>query len=51
MAAYIFTGMFTVHAESEDAARDGLMELMNELVGRDNSEPFVLEEIIAEETV
>ena len=30
---------------------NGLMELMNELVGRDNSEPFVLEEIIAEETV
>lgn len=51
MAAYIFTGMFTVHAESEDQARDGLMELMNELVGKDDSEPFILEEIIGEEEV
>lgn len=49
MATYIFTGMFCVGAETEDQARDGLMELLNELVGRDDSDPFVLEEVIEEE--
>lgn len=45
MATYVFTGMFCVGAETEDEARDGLMELMAEIVMRDDSEAFVLEEI------
>ena len=49
MRTFVFTGMFCVGAESEDEARDGLMELLAEIVGRDNSEPFVLEEILEEE--
>lgn len=51
MATFVFTGMFCVGAETEEEARDGLMELLAEIVGRDNSEPFVLEEIIEEEAV
>jgi hypothetical protein len=46
---YVFTGIFCVGAETEEEARDGLMELMAEIVGRDNDEAFVLEEIIEEE--
>ena len=46
MATYVFSGMFCVGAETEDQARDGLLELLAEIVGRDNSEPFVLEEIL-----
>lgn len=48
MATYVFTGMFCVGAETEEQARDGLMELISEIVGRDNDEAFVLEEIIEE---
>jgi hypothetical protein len=46
---YVFTGMFCVGAESEEQARDGLMELVAEIVARDNDEAFVLEEILTEE--
>ena len=46
---YVFTGMFCVGAESEEQARDGLMELVAEIVAHDNDEAFVLEEILTEE--
>lgn len=45
---YVFTGMFCVSAETEDQARDGLMELVAGIVARDNDEAFVLEEIMPE---
>lgn len=48
MATYVFTGMFCVGAETEEEARDGLMELIAEIAARDNDEAFVLEEIIEE---
>lgn len=50
MAAYIFTGMFCVHADNESEARDGLMELLAETVARENQDAFVLEEIEREQT-
>lgn len=49
MAAYVFTGMFCIHAETEDQARDGLMELLAETVARENQDAFTLEEIITED--
>lgn len=49
MAAYVFTGMFCVHAESESEAREGLMELLAETVARENQDAFVLEEITEEQ--
>ena len=48
MATYVFTGMFCVGAETEEQARDGLMELIAEIVRHDNDETFVLEEVIEE---
>lgn len=42
---YIFTGSFAVGAENEDSARDGLLELLSYLVGREDTDPFVLEEV------
>ena len=46
---YVFTGMFCVSAETEEQARDGLMELVAEIVSRDNDEAFVLEEILTDD--
>jgi hypothetical protein len=46
---YVFTGMFCIGAETEEEARDGLMELVAEIVARNNDETFVLEEIVTEE--
>ena len=46
---YIFTGMFVISADTEDEARDGLLELLAYHVGRDNSEAYELEEIILDE--
>ena len=46
---YVFTGMFYIGAETEEEARDGLMELVAEIVARNNDETFVLEEIVTEE--
>ena len=42
---YYFTGMFAISADSEDEARDGLLELLAYHVGRDDSEAFTLEEV------
>jgi hypothetical protein len=49
MATYVFTGMFCVGAESEEEARDGLMELIAEIVRNDDEAAFVLEEVIPDE--
>jgi hypothetical protein len=46
MATYVFTGMFCVGAESEEEARDGLMELIAEIVRSGDEAAFVLEEVI-----
>jgi chorismate mutase len=50
MATYVFSTDFYIGAESEEQARDGLLELLNEIVGRDDSSPFDLIEMIYEET-
>lgn len=39
---YVFTGTFAIAAESEAYARDGLMELLAEIVRDDDSLPFDL---------
>ena len=49
MAAYVFTGMFCIHADNETEARDGLMELLAETVARENQDAFVLEEIMRDD--
>ena len=49
MATYVFTGMFHVGAESEEEARDGLMELIAEIARNNDAEAFVLEETIPQE--
>jgi hypothetical protein len=41
---YIFTGTFAISAETEEEARDGLLELLAYHVARDSSEAFTLEE-------
>jgi hypothetical protein len=41
--------MFCVGAESEEEARDGLMELIAEIVRSDGEAAFVLEEVIPDE--
>jgi hypothetical protein len=45
---FVFSGMFCVGAETEEEARDGLMELMAEIVARNNDEAFGLDEILTE---
>ena len=49
MATYVFSTDFYIGAESEEQARDGLLELLNEIVGRDDSSPFDLIETLDEE--
>jgi len=49
MATYVFSTDFYIAAESEDEARDGLLELLNEIVGRDDSSPFDLIETLEDE--
>ena len=48
MATYVFSTDFYIGAESEEQARDGLLELLNEIVGRDDSSPFDLIETLDE---
>jgi hypothetical protein len=48
-ATYVFSTDLYVGADSLDEARDGLLELLAEIVGRNNSEPFELIEMIYEE--
>lgn len=45
MATYVFSADFCIGADSEDEARDGLLELLAEIVGRNNSGPFDLIDI------
>lgn len=47
-ATYVFSTDFYIGAESEEQARDGLLELLNEIVGRDDSSPFDLIETLEE---
>jgi hypothetical protein len=42
MATYVFSTDFCIGADSEAEARDGLMELLAEIVGRNDSSPFDL---------
>lgn len=46
---YVFSADFYIAAESEEQARDGLLELLAEIVGRDNSDPFDLIETLEED--
>jgi hypothetical protein len=48
-ATYVFSTDLYIGADSLDEARDGLLELLAEIVGRNNSEPFELIEMIYEE--
>ena len=45
MATYVFSADFFIGAESEEEARDGLMELLAEIVRADDSGPFDLIDI------
>jgi hypothetical protein len=47
-ATYVFSTDLYIGADSLDEARDGLLELLAEIVGRNNSEPFELIEMIYE---
>jgi chorismate mutase len=49
-ATYVFSTDLYIGADSLEEARDGLLELLAEIVGRNNSEPFELIEMIYEET-
>jgi hypothetical protein len=49
MATYVFGTDLYIGADSLDEAREGLLELLAEIVGRNNSDPFDLKEIIYEE--
>ena len=50
MATYVFGTDLYVGADSLEDARDGLLELLAEIVGRNNSDPFDVKEVIYEET-
>jgi hypothetical protein len=45
-AIYVFKGTFYVGAESEEEARDGLMELIAEIARNNDAEAFEFEETI-----
>jgi len=49
MATYAFSAEFCVGADSEDQARDGLLEFLAEIVRDDDSSVFDLIETIEEE--
>jgi len=49
MATYVFKGTFYVGAESEEEARDGLMELIADIARNNDAEAFEFEETIPEE--
>jgi hypothetical protein len=46
---YVFSTDFYIGADNEDQARDGLLELLAEIVHRDDSSVFDLIETIEEE--
>jgi len=46
---FVFSTDFYISAETEEQARDGLMELLAELVRKDRSEVFDLIEVLEEE--
>ena len=46
---YYFTGKFVIAAENEESARDGLLELLSYLCGREDSEAFEIDAIEYEE--
>ena len=46
---YVFSTDFHIAAESEEQARDGLMELLAAIVRSDNSDPFDLIETLEED--
>lgn len=48
MAVYIFSIKINVGAESEDEAREGLMDLMADIVHADDSQVFDLVRVEAE---
>ena len=48
-ATYVFGTDLYVGADSLAEARDGLLELLAEIVGRNNSDPFDVKEVIYEE--
>ena len=47
-ATYVFGTDLYVGADSLEEARDGLLELLAEIVGRNNSDPFYLKDMIYE---
>jgi len=49
MATYVFSTDFCIGADHEALARDGLMELLAEIVRHDDSSVFDLIEIIEED--
>ena len=48
MATYVFSTDFYIGAESEEQARDGLLELLAMMVRGDDSSPFDLIETLDE---
>jgi len=42
---YYFTGKFVIAAENEESARDGLLELLSNLCGREDTEAFEIDAV------
>lgn len=49
MATYVFGTDLYVGADSLEEARDGLLELLAEIVRQNDSDPFYLKEMVCEE--
>ena len=50
MATYVFSADFYIGADGEMEARDGLLELLAEIVRRNDDDAFYVKEMVYEET-